>query len=232
MRQKLRLPIFLVNFKSYVWGLRALELAKAIEEVAKTTNVYLCVAPQIVDIPLLANKTNLPLFAPHIDALSPGRGTGRILPEAIKEAGAVGVLMNHAENRLTLSEISTTIRRAREVDLISMVAADTPEEAQAIATLRPDIILSEPPGRIGTLESVGRDKEFVTRSIELVKHVDPKIAVICGAGVSSGRDVAELMRLGVEGTGATTAIIEADEPKCILTEIVKTLEYEWKRKRN
>lgn len=224
----LRVPIFIVNFKSYIWGRKALELAKIVEEVAKERSVYLCVIPQIVDIPPIAKETKVPVFAPHMDNLTPGRGTGRILPEAVKEAGAAGVLLNHAENRLSFTDISETIKKAREVNLISIVGSSTAEEARAIATLAPDVIISEPPSRIGTLQSVGRDKEFVTQSIKNVKNVDLKIIVICGAGVSSGRDVAELVRLGVEGTGASRAICEAKEPLVILTDMVEALEYEWK----
>ncbi|MCP8305227.1 MAG: triose-phosphate isomerase [archaeon] len=225
----LHVPIFIVNFKAYVWGRKALELAKMVEEVAQETSVYLIVVPQIVDIPLIAKETELPVFSPHIDPLTPGRGTGRILPEAIKESGAVGALFNHSEYRLPLTEISMAIKRAREVGLISIVASSTPEEARAIATSRPDVILSEPPSRIGTLKSVGKDKEFVIQSMKNVKKINPKIIIISGAGVSSGRDVAELVRLGVEGTGASRAICEAKEPRSILKEMVDALEDEWRR---
>jgi triosephosphate isomerase len=224
----LRVPIFVVNFKSYVWGRKALGLAKLIEEVALESDVYLCVIPQIVDILPIAKETNLPVFAPHVDPLRPGSGTGRVLAEAIKEAGAVGVLFNHAENRLPMKEISETIKRAREVGLTSMVGAAAPEEARAIARMGPDVILSEPPSRIGTLKSVGRDKIFITESIKKVKNVDPNIIVVCGAGVSSGSDVTELVRLGVEGTGASRAIFEGKDPGRILQEMVRALEREWK----
>ena len=63
---------------------------------------------------------------------------------------AVGVLLNHAEKRLTLSEIGRTIRRADEVGLATLVCADTPEEAAAVAHLGPNIILAEPPELIGS----------------------------------------------------------------------------------
>ncbi len=225
--QALRIPVFIVNFKSYVWGRKALEIAKVIEEVAQETGVYVCVVPQIVDIALIAKETSVPVFAPHMDPLKPGRGTGRVLPEAIKEAGAVGALFNHVENRIPLKEISMAIVRAREVGLTSMVCASTPEEARAIAMLGPDVIVSEPPRLIGTLKSVGRDKAFVIQSIKMVKSINPKIIIVCGAGVSSGGDVAELVRLGVEGTGASRAIFEAKEPRSLLTEMIEALKSEW-----
>ncbi len=223
----LPVPIFIVNFKSYVWGREALKIAKKMEKIAQESSVYLCAIPQIVDIFLIAKKTELPVFSPHLDSLTPGRGTGRILPEAVKEAGAVGVLLNHAEYNLPLDVISKTMKRAQEVGLISMVASSSPEEAEAIATLGAEVIIVEPPDRIGTLESVGKDKEFVSQSIKKVKKINPKTIVICGAGVSSGRDIEELVRLGVEGTGSSRAIFEAKDPAGKLVEMVEALESEW-----
>ncbi len=227
----LPLPIFVVNFKSYVWGREALKIARKMEEIAQESRVYLCAIPQIVDISLIAKETKVPVFSPHLDSLTPGRGTGRILPEAVKEAGAVGVLLNHSEYNLPLDVISETMKRAREVGLISMVASSSPEEAEAIALLGPEVIISEPSSRIGTLRSVGRDKEFVLQSIEKVKNVNPKIIVICGAGVSSREDVETLVELGVEGTGASRAIFEAEDPAYLLAKMVEGLEFKWRAQR-
>jgi triosephosphate isomerase len=222
----LHVPIFIVNLKSYVWGRKALKLSRIVEKVAQKTNVYVCIVPQLVDIYTISKEVNVPVFAPHMDSLVPGRGTGRVLAEAIKEAGAVGALLSHTENKLSLSEISRTINRTRKAGLISMVCCNTPKEAQATAMLGPDVIISEPSSRIGTLKSVGKDYEFVTKSIRMVKNIDPKIIVICGAGVSSGNDVAELVKLGVDGTGASRVICEAENPFDLLKDMIKALETE------
>jgi triosephosphate isomerase len=111
-----------------------------------------------------------------------------------------------------------------------MVCSSTPEEAGVIAKLRPDAVIVEPPHLIGTLKSVGREREFVIRSIKVVKDIDPKIALICGAGISSGKDVMELIRLGVDGTGASRSICESKEPYKLLIEITRAMEDEWQSK--
>ena len=46
------------------------------------------------------------------------------LAESVKEAGAVGVMLNHAEKKLTLDVIKQTIARADEVGLATIVCAD------------------------------------------------------------------------------------------------------------
>ena len=50
----LPVPIFVVNFKSYVWGREALKIARKMEEIAQESSVYLCAIPQIVDISIIA----------------------------------------------------------------------------------------------------------------------------------------------------------------------------------
>ena len=63
-------------------------------------------------------------MAADADFLPPGRA-GQYLPEALKAAGAVGVMLNHAECKLTLDVIEKTIRRADEAGLATIVCADT-----------------------------------------------------------------------------------------------------------
>ena len=132
-----------------------------------------------------------------MDSLTPGRGNGSILLEAVKEAGADGVLLNHAEKRLPLDIIGDTIKRAQEIGLVSMVASSNPKDAENLADLGPEVVIAKSPDRIGNLKSVGRDREFVVQSVKRVKAVDPNILFICGGDVKSGRDVAGLVKLGV-----------------------------------
>jgi len=91
-----------------------------------------------------------------MNPVKPGRGLVSVLPEALKNAGAAGTLLNHAEKRITLSEISRTIKRADEAGLATLVCADSPEEAAAIAQLRPNMILAEPSDLIGSNKAVGK----------------------------------------------------------------------------
>src|SRR5665647_1799697 len=94
-----------------------------------------------------------------MDALPVGRGLGSVLPEAVKAAGAVGVMLNHAEKPMSISDLRRTIKRADEVGLVSIVCADSIEEASAIAHFAPNIIVAEPSELIGTGKT--SDKEYV-----------------------------------------------------------------------
>ncbi|MDP7638024.1 MAG: triose-phosphate isomerase, partial [Phycisphaerae bacterium] len=127
-------PVFELGLKAYLYGQKALALARAADRISEKYQIKIIFTPQYVDIPKIARETeNLLVFAQHLDPVKAARGNGSVLAEAVKEAGAAGVLLNHVEKRLTLSKISRTIKRADEVGLLSMVCADSPQEAAAVA---------------------------------------------------------------------------------------------------
>jgi triosephosphate isomerase len=222
-------PVFELGLKAYLYGQKALALARAADRISEKYQIKIIFTPQYVDIPKIARETeNLLVFAQHLDPVKAARGNGSVLAEAVKEAGAAGVLLNHVEKRLTLSKISRTIKRADEVGLLSMVCADSPQEAAAVAHLGPNIILAEPPELIGTGKSVGKGKnQFVTRSMAMIKSINPKILVLNSAGIRSGDDVAEIIRSGAEATGSTSGVLKAPDPAAKLEEMIKSLKEAW-----
>ena len=83
------------------------ELANRADALSRAYDVRIIITPQYVDIPVVAEAVDeVMVFAQHMDALAPGRGVGSVLPEAIKAAGADGVLLNHVERRLSRSELA------------------------------------------------------------------------------------------------------------------------------
>ncbi len=103
-------PFFEVGPKAYLYGEKLLRLAQHADRVSQKYGVQIIFTPQTVDIPLLKRETeHILVFAQHMDPLKIGRGVGSVLPEALKAAGAVGVLLNHAERPLTLEVIEATI---------------------------------------------------------------------------------------------------------------------------
>ncbi|HEX8940931.1 MAG TPA: triose-phosphate isomerase [Candidatus Limnocylindrales bacterium] len=231
VRLRLRPPLFEMGLKGYLYGEAAVRLAVEADRVCEETGVGIIFDPQAVDIAAVARATSrIHVFAQHMDPVEVGRGTGAVLAEALREAGAVGTLLNHAERRLTLADIDRTLRRAREVGLATVACCDSPEEAAALAHLGPDVVLAEPPELIGTGESVGRRmRGFVERTIELVGAVDADIVVACGAGVRTPEDVAEMVALGVGATGSTSGILRAPDPAAQLRAMVRAMAEAWAR---
>jgi triosephosphate isomerase len=151
-----------------------------------------------------------------------------VLPEALREAGAVGTLLNHSERRMTLGDINRAIVRAREVGLATLVCADSPEEAAAVAQLGPDIVLAEPPELIATSRSAATEmRGFVERSVELVGRIDPGIIVMCGAGVQTPDDVEKMIGLGVGGTGSSSGVLKAADPVALMRAMLTAMKRSW-----
>lgn len=148
---KIKPPFFEIGPKAFIYGEEMLRLAKVIDKTAMKYDADIIVTPQYTDISLLANNTErIFVFAQHMDPLYPGRGLGSVLPEAVKAAGAVGVMLNHAEKPLSPEVLEQTIKRADEVGLGTIVCADTVEDVKNIAKMAPNIIVAEPTELIGT----------------------------------------------------------------------------------
>jgi triosephosphate isomerase len=215
-------PLILVNLKTYREGMgdRALSLVRTIERVHSRTGVSIAVAPQIVDLARVAEIGETPVFAQHVDPAGFGQFTGHVLPEAVAEAGALGTMINHSERRLQLEVIGATVKRAREADLHTVVCVDTVERGRQVASFRPDAVAIEPPELIGSGIPVSKAKpEIVSGAVEAVKNVDPKIRVLCGAGITSGEDVSAAMRLGAEGILVASGVVKAKDPHAALLDL-------------
>ena len=221
---KLSPPMVIVNFKTYTesTGQRAVELAKSAERIYKETKVSMGVAPQLADISTVANAVRIPVFAQHVDPIKPGGFTGHVLADSVKEAGAVGTLINHSEKQLKLSDIDEIIRLTREKSLLSCVCANNPSVSVAVAALRPDIIAVEPPELIGSGIPVSKAKpEVVTDTVKLVRKVNSDVVILCGAGISCGEDVAAALKLGTEGVLVASGIVKAKDPYAIMHEFAE-----------
>lgn len=221
MTLKLRTPIIIINFKTYAeaTGKKAVELAKQAERVSHETNAHIIVAPQFVDIAAVAEAVDIPVFAQHVDPIKPGSSTGHVLAESVREAGAVGTLINHSERQQKLADIDVVIRLANEKDLISCVCTNNPAVSAAVAYLNPDIISIEPPELIGSGVAVSKAKpEDVTRTIELVRKVNSHAVILCGAGISHGEDVAVALKLRTQGVLVASAIVKAKDPYSVMCE--------------
>lgn len=223
---KIRAPFFEVGPKCIMWGERMLKLAKTIDQIAYKYDLDVIVTPQYADIRLIAENTKyLHVYAQHMDYLVPGRGLGAVLPESVKEAGAVGVMLNHAEKKLTMEEIEKTIARADEVGLATIVCADSVEEVSAIAKMGPNLIVAEPTELIGT--GVASDMKYVVDTIESVRRINPDIMVLQGAGISGPDDVANVIRAGAQATGCTSGILKAADPEAAAEEMLYALRKTW-----
>ncbi len=223
----MEIPVIFVNFKAYKESLNSngLRLAEICEDVSIEHGARIAVAPQHIDLREIASETDLPVFAQHVDPLEKaGAYTGHVVPENLKSFGIDGSLINHSEKRVDFEKIKKSVEILKNLGLVSLCCAATPEEAGAIAKFGPDFIAIEPPELIGSGVSVSKSKpEVVTRSVEIVRQANPSVKVLCGAGITTGEDVRKAIELGTHGILVASGVVKAADPRKVLVDFVQNL---------
>ncbi|MCF7871774.1 triose-phosphate isomerase [Candidatus Woesearchaeota archaeon] len=215
-------PVLIINLKTYDKGtsIDALKVAVAAERAAEKTGKKVILAAQPTDILLITNKTKIPVIAQHIDCFEQGAHTGSISAEAVLRAGAIGTLLNHSEKQISKEDIAKTMKICKSHGLFVVLCADTPEHAYELSKNTPNFIAIEPPELIGTGKSISEvEPELIDKTIRLVsKNCDSP--VICGAGVSTKKDVIEAFKHGVKGILVSSAVVKSDNPYNTILELL------------
>ena len=219
-------PIVILNYKTYLEssGMNALELAHDLESAANESGITMVASPQAADIYRISEETSLPIFAQHIDPISPGGHTGSSLINTLIDAGVSGSLINHSENRMKLADIDEVVKLCKANEIESCVCTNNIETSKAVATLAPDAVAVEPPELIGTGIPVSQAQpEVVEDTVKEVKAINKNIKVLCGAGITTGDDMKAAMDLGADGVLLASGIIKAESPKEALLDLVSKL---------
>lgn len=206
-------PVVVINFKTYVEGKSAVELAKKVEKFDK--NIIVGIAP--TDIYRVSSETKLKVFAEHVDPFQKGRATGFITPEAVKAACAKGVFLNHSEHKITYKELTETVKRCRKVGLEILIFASSLKEAKAVKKLKPEYLAYEPPELVGGKISVSTAKP------EMIKKISKELgkSFLVGAGVKTKQDVDIAMKLGASGIAVASGIVAVKNPEKALREMLE-----------
>ena len=212
-------PFFETSVKNYIYGDAVFEYAKAVDEGAKKYDIDAIFIAPYTEIRRIAEHTSkLFVFAPYMDTLRPGRGMADVLPEAIQDAGATGVLLNHCERPMSLPQIKATIDRANELGLITFACADSIAETKAIAQFQPDIINPEPSELIGTVQA--SDMGYVIETLKVVKDLYPDILVEQAAGITTGAQIYDFIMAGNDAAGSASGILKSPDPFKLLDEMM------------
>ena len=122
---------------------------------------------------------------------------------------------------MTMAELAKTIARARELGIETIACADSLAEGTAIAAFRPDILLCEPTDLIGTGRTA--DDSYTPSIVAKIRSIDPTIAVMIASGITTADDVYRVVRLGADGSGATSGILNAPDPTERIMEMAKAI---------
>ncbi|MFT4261564.1 MAG: triose-phosphate isomerase [Candidatus Woesearchaeota archaeon] len=211
---KLKTPIIIINFKAYPesTGKKGLALAKKIEKAALKEKANVAIAVQSTDIQMISSNVKIPVLAQHTDIEKQGAHTGKITAEAIKQAGAIGTLINHSEYNISRGEVGEIIRRCKSLNLDTVVCAKNSDVAAKLSLFKPSFIAVEPPDLIGGEVSVTTaNPKLISETVKKV-YKTSEISVLCGAGVHTTEDVAISLSLGAKGVLVASGVVKNKSP--------------------
>ncbi|EHP85559.1 triose-phosphate isomerase [Methanotorris formicicus] len=219
-------PVIIINYKTYMEsiGKRGLEIAKIAEKVSEESGITIGVAPQFVDLRMITESVNIPVYAQHIDAISPGSHTGHILAESIKDCGVKGTLLNHSERNILLSDIDKVIEIAKNLGLETIVCTNNINVSKAVAALNPNYIAIEPPELIGTGIPVSKaNPDIVEGTVKEVRKINKDVKILCGAGISTGSDVKAALELGTDGVLLASGVVKAKDIEKAIRDLISEI---------
>ncbi|MCL2832748.1 MAG: triose-phosphate isomerase [Treponema sp.] len=229
----IKVPFFEFGPKAYLYGEKMIGLAEHADRLAAEYDVDIIIDPQTLDIPEMARRCrHIKVFAQHMDPIRAGRGMGSVLPEALKEWGAAGTLLNHTEKRLSLTDLESAVNRAREVGLLSMVCADNPDQAAAIALFAPDSIVVESPLLIGGGERKAGDNSVILEINARIRKINPGIRLLHSAGIKTADDIYNVIASGSDGAGSSSALALAPDPFKMFTDMVAAVRRAWDKRQS
>ena len=214
--------VLMVNFKNYREGVgaNAEKLAVLIEEESRNYNVDVFLVVNPADVFRVSKVTKLKILS-VAEPFSFGRHTGFVIPEALKENGAFGLLINHSEHSVDFEKIDFLVRACKNLDLMSVVCAPNLDVLKQVLEVNPDFVALEPPELIAGDVSVSNAEPDVISSA--VRLVNSRIPLLCGAGVKHSGDVAKALELGASGVLVASGIVEASDKRSVLKEFLSVL---------
>ena len=212
--------IFL-SLKTYpeATGDNAIKLSSIVKRVTQETGVPIFPAAQATDIYRIKQELGIEVWAQHIDPIDPGRHFGWISPAAAKQAGASGVIINHAEHPVTPEVIQATLNKAREFGLKTLVLCETMDLARQVSTWRPDFIGYEKGDLIAGPVSMIDQEEANIR--QLAGEISQPL--IIGAGITTGEHVKKTLAAGGKGVILASAFVKSPDPRAKLMELAAPL---------
>lgn len=199
-----------------------MEIARIAEKVSEESGVPIGVCPQFLDLRMVRENVDIPVYAQHFDPVSPGSNTGSILVDTLVDSGLNGSLLNHSEKRMILADLERAIQIAKEHNLETIVCANNIKVSKAVATMEPDMLAIEPPELIGTGIPVSRaNPEIVEGTVREVRKINKNVKILCGAGISKGEDVAAALELGAEGVLLASGVVKSRDVEGAIRELIK-----------
>ena len=210
--------IFL-SLKTYkeATGDSVIKLLSSVKRVFEELGVPIIAVSQAIDIYRIKKELDIEVWAQHVDPIDPGRNMGFVSPYSIKEAGATGVIINHAEHPVSEDIIKQTIDKAKEFGLKTLVLCQSVELAKKVEAWNPDYVGYEKSELIaGTVAMIDVEENNIKHLVSILKK-----PLIIGAGITTGEQVKKTVAIGGKGVILASAFVKAENPEEKLRELAQ-----------
>ena len=187
----------------------------------------LLTVPTALVAPLRDLGTNVRVFAQGMHSDSLGPSMNRVTAEALADAGAHGVMLNHDADPLDDTTLRSVLAAAHANDLQTIVCAGSQGAAAAAAALNPTVVLFEPPELIGTDASAPRS--WIAASTGAIHAINPDVLAMHAGGVSTPAIAEAIMSAGADGTGSTSGVVLAPDPPAAAHAFIAAARAGWDR---
>jgi len=211
--------MIILSLKTYKesTGEAAIKLLSCVKKVSEETGVKIIPAVQPTDIYRIKKELGIEVWAQHLDPIEPGKNMGWLSPYALKEAGATGVVINHSEHKMPDEMVKKVLDKAKEYGFKNVICGFNPEMVTKYDSWEPDFISYEREDMIGTgVSMLTQEEENIKKLISVLKR-----PLIIGAGISTGQDTKQAVKLGAKGAILASGFVLAKDPEAKLRELAK-----------
>jgi triosephosphate isomerase len=221
-------PFFEIGPKNLLRRAQLEAIARSAGEAASEFDVtVILTVPTAFIAPVHDLGSHLLVFAQGMDPASLGDSMGVVTAEALVDAGASGVMLNHDSNPLEFDQLTATVARAHEVGLATIICAATESDARRFATMGPAAVLFEPPDLIGT--SGGAARPWIAGSTAAIHRAQSGVLAMHAGGVATAEIADTIMTTGADGTGSTSGVLFAEDPLGASRDFIAATRAGWDR---
>lgn len=192
----------------------------------------LLTVPTALIAPIVALDAGVVVLAQGMGLEGLGPTMDVVTAEALVDAGASAVMLDHDARRLSPDDLAAAIARARDLGLQTVVCADDDAAAVRAVELGADVVLHEPPALIG---GTGADERpwipASTAAIRAASPADRPALAMHAGGVASPAIAEAIMAAGADGTGSTSGVVAASNPVAAAAHFIAATRVGWDRAR-
>ncbi|RFA07097.1 hypothetical protein B7R21_16690 [Subtercola boreus] len=219
-------PFFEIGPKNLLRRIQVESLARAAGLAGADYGVTVVLTvPTAFVAPVADLRTGVLVFAQEMSTDVQGDTFGTVTAEALADAGADGVMLNHDRNPLDDDTLVVALERMRGSGLEAIVCAGSEQDALRFAGLGPAAILFEPPELIGTMGD--QPREWIPRANREVRERTPGVLMMHAGGVTTPEIARSILQAGADGTGSTGGVLRAADPRAAARLFIRATREGW-----